>query len=664
MLKNIAVKGELYCEYAYLTYDMCFVNDNPHGVLAEYVFSLPQGAVISDMKIRRADNSTVNTTVVSVSHAERMWDASFAGAALSRIDNTTYMLRFGDAQTGESHIRLRLYVGMESSGTEKTLTLPLARESRGSEKCERYANILLVLHGDFKEVMKYFSPTHEINVEVMERNAVISTGDIRADRDFSIRISGEENKNSAIVVYNQTGGNMLCRLYPTEEFCAKICQKYNKILLVYESSGSLLYGASSAGRELLLALAKNFDGKFMAISSGNSPEMLTSGFCENTEENIFILTRRLSESASEAGSLSALLRCAKKYITEDTLPVLICGASVDLQTDELKEELSGSGFCAVTLGATVAGEELNEFINSCGGVREHIFGNDNIAEKAEEILRKFVGCRAAKTEVYANGERAAIINGESGSGRGITVFADFSGEAIPRRFLIKCQDIEQEVLIDNISVYQSFAPIQLAYAEFVSKCIEKRLELCDANEVQALRSKLEETGIKYSYINSETAFVAMADGNISTVIRTIVPDSGIKAYEVFGGRPSAFGEIDTDMKPRELLTLCTDIIIRSVRADGAICAGGEVNQILRRQQTLVAVLALVASKAQDGAEAVILSARKYLGDFAYGDMKFTDNPEVAADMLCRFFGEEKTISYGFVPDLMTAARMIAQNHKK
>lgn len=661
MLKNIVIKGEVYYEYAYLTYDMCFVNDNPHGVMAEYVFSLPQGAVISDMKIRRADKSIVNTTVVSASHAARMWGATFSGALLSRIDRSTYMLRIGESQVGESHIRLRLYVRMESSDTEKTLTLPLARESCGGGKCDRYANISLVLHGDFKNVMKCTSSTHEFNAETMEVETVISTGEIKADRDFSIRISGAENKNSAIVMYNQTGGNMLCRLYPDEEFLLKAKGEYKKILLVYDSASMQMRGISGAAKELLIALAKNFDGKFMMILSDG---VLTKDFDENTDGNIFALTKRLSESTEEAGSLLDALRCAKKYVAEDTLPILICGADANLQTDRQKEEFAGSGFCAVTLGAMAAGEELNEFINSCGGVREHIFGNDTISDRAEEILRKFVGCRAAKTEVYANGERAAIINGESGSDRGITVFADFSGEAIPKRFLIRCQDVEQEVLIDNISVYQSFAPIQLAYAEFVSKCIEKRLELCDAGSVQALRSKLEETGIRYSYINSETAFVAMTDGNISTVIRTVVPDSGIKSYEVFDGRLSAFGEIDTDMNRKELLDLCKDIIIRSMRADGAICAGGEVNHTLRRQQTLVAVLALVASKARGGAEAVILSARKYLGDFAYGDMKFTDNPEVAVDMLCRFFGEEKTLPYGFVPDLMTAARMIAQNHKK
>lgn len=662
MLKNIAVRGEVYCEYAYLSYDMSFENTLPKGTLAEYIFSLPQNAVISELKIIYNNKRIINTTVVSVSHATRMWEISASGAVLNRIDKTTYMLRFGAIDKGECHIRLRVYVPIPKRNDEKVLTIPLARESYGGERCTRFARISLVLHGDFKDGLKYSSPTHKLEEDRMGRNIEVSTGEIAADRDFSLRIIGIDNKSSAVVTRGKTGGSILCRLYPDKELFEQDKKDYKQLLLIYDGTGSLMYGASRAGRELLLAIVKSFGGRFMVITAAEKPKMLTDGFCECNDENISRLTKELSGELCAGGSLSGTVEYAKNYITEETLPILISGTkfSGGLPSSGPTDTMADIGFCAVTLGAMAESAELDEFVKSCGGIREHIFGNDGISERASEILQRFRGVQSRRIEAYADGERAVVLNDGDYADGGVTVFAQFSGDTVPKGFSLRCSGTEQTFVLENVLLYQSFAPVQLAYAGYISSQLQKRLEICSPCEIQKLRMELEEIGIKYSYINSETALVAVFEGTKTEAIRTIVSDSGCRAYEVFEGRASAFSEVDEDMRRGEIVALCTDIIIRSMRSDGAICAVGEANPDIRKQQTLVCLLALVAAGVGEEYYEFMTIAKKYLGDYSYGEIKYTENSGLAKELMRGIFGEREPLPYGFVPDLLTAARMIAQ----
>ncbi len=663
MLTNISISGEVYCEYAYLAYDMCFENASQRSALAEYIFSLPENAVISDMKIIRSDKSIVKTTVVSVSHGARMWETSASGSVLSKIDDRTYMLRFGAVDRGECHIRLRVYVSMPQRNGERVLTIPIAKEGSGEGRCKRCAQVSLVLRGDFENALKYSSPTHRLSEETLGREIEVSTGEIRADRDFCLRISGRDSENSAIVTRGKIGGSMLCRLYPHREFFESTQRDYKQLLLIYDGTGALLRGASGAGRELLLEMVKAFCGRFMVIAAGEKARVLTDGFCEYNEENLGCLTREISNDLYSGGSLLSALEYAKDFITNETLPVVITGTKNSQLQENYENIFAGSGFCAVTLGAMAEAAYLDEFVRNCGGAREHIFGNDNIEQRAAEILQSFRSITSPSVEAYVDGERAAVINEGDCRDCSVTVFAEFFGDTVPHRILLKSEDAEETIILKNISVYQSFAPVQFAYAGYVSAHLQKRLDVCPACEVQKLRSQLEEIGIKYSYINSETALVAMFEGTKTEVIRTVVPPSGCRQSDVFEGRASVFGEVDSGISD-DFAALCTDIIIRSMRADGAICASGEVNPEIRRQQTLVCVLALIAAGMREEYLEFIAIGRKYLGEFSYGELKSTESSALANEMLGKIFGDKKPLPYGFMPDLLTAARMIAQNHHK
>ncbi len=655
LLKKINIRGEIFLEYAFLTYEFYF-NETAAGIGAEYIFALPSGAVVSDVKIMCADGRKIETSVISVTHAARLKDAATT-AILRRLNDTTYTISIGDLGAGIKVLRLKAYARIALVAGERRLAIPLAARLGGAERSRTLSKISLALRGAEVAEMTYTSPTHKLNSTSFNSEIEIETDDVPADRDFCLRIQGGTKRNSAIVSKGSFGGELLCAIYPDVEL-----KKFKKTLFIFDATGSLLYRADAVARELLCAMAERTEGEFAVLVAGESPTMITDGFCKASSENISALINSVSGIQISGGSLSKSLECAGRVADKNTQIVLISGTSFaegGIIADTAERVFIKGALNVVTLGATIRGGDIEELLRACGGKREHIYGGDDIKLRAESILNSFKYPASEQLEVGTEHGEAYVVDA---SAERITVFAKYSGEEIPKKFFIKQGGEVQTVLAENVSVYQSFAPINLACGAMMSERLERRLRDCNADEVSQIKEQIEKVGVKYSVINSETALAAVLDGKRPAAVRVCIPSGACNSYEVFADKNSVFGETDsgnlTKRQERELFYAYLGIIIKNMRADGAICADGEINQELRHQQTLVALLTLSALGLLDEYRGFAEKAIEYSGDFQFLGLNFTYDKTEAEKMLGRLWGKSEAIPMSGVPDLLTACRCL------
>lgn len=648
LFQNIKIDGEIFLEYAFLNYEISFDNKGNTPVSADYMFALPEGAVISKAKFICSDGEVITTSVISVTHAARLQEGSVTSALLGQLDDTSYMFSIGNLGLGISKLRIGLYTPLKDRGEEKMLAIPLTAERGVGSNGKAFADISLIMH---EEERVCSSSTHQIITGDKWGKTEIKTDKISADRDFCLKIKDGKKQNCAIAVQKPFGGELLCRLYPS--YTEK---KYEKMLMLYDGTGSLLYGAEKAGKELVCNLAKAFSGEFALIVSGEKPKMLTEGFCENTDENIYTLTEKLSQVQVQGGSLGEAFELAGEFATEDTMMILVSGTNYtegSISADRAKDFLQDSGMNVVTLGASGISPVADAIKDALGGKREHIYGNDNIKETARSIIRNFSVPQYKGVKVFANGTEGHIIAADYG----ITAFFEYSGQRVPGSILVVCGANEEEIAVDGITTYQSFAPLGLVYAKALCRRLEKELKTCAPIEVSRIRKLMEDVGIKYSAINSETALGAVIGESKPSTIRVVVRNQSCD-YKAFDGRASMFKEETKAEISKEIAEICAETVIKAMRADGAICADGEINPELRRGQTMVSLLSLVASPFGEKNKEFIEKGEKYMGDYTPYGLKLTRDRVYAKEQLCRLWGEEEIRFDGTIPDLITAAKIL------
>jgi len=647
LFQNIKIDGEIFLEYAFLTYEISFDNKGNVPVSADYMFALPKGAVISKAKIICSDGEVITTSVISVTHAARLQEGNVSSALLGQLDDTSYMFSIGNLGLGISKLRLGVYAPLKNKGDGKTLVLPLTA-GRGIGSGEKaYADISLIVH----EECVCSSSTHEIVIGDKWGKTEIKTDKILADRDFCLKIKDSKEGNCGIAVQKTFGGELLCRLYPSHTQ-----RKYEKMLIIFDGTGSLLYGTEKAGKELVCSLAKAFSGEVALVVSGEKPKMLTKGFCENTDENIYALTEKLSQVQVQGGSLGEAFELISGFVQEDTFIILVSGTNYtegSISADKAKEFLADRGMNVVTLGATEISPVADAIKEACGGRREHIFGKDNIEERAKSIIDSFSVPEYKNVKVFANGVSGHIIDVD----RGITAFFEYSGQRVPESVLVVQGADEEEIALGGVTTYHSFAPLGLVYAKALHSSLEKELKTCPPLEVSRIRKLMEEVGIKYSAINSETALGAVIGESKPSTIRVVVRNQSCD-HQAFGNRASMFREETKTEISKEIAEICAEIIIKAMRADGAICADGEINQELRRGQTMVSLLSLVASPFGEKYRAFIEKGKKYIEDYTPYGLKFTQNREYAKEQLGKLWGNEEIIFDDNVPDLITAGKLL------
>ncbi len=654
LLKDIKIKGEIFSEYVFLTYEFGF-DDSADGKNVDYIFRLPNNSLLSDMKIIDANGKLTMAKVVAAAYAAQFGETN-AAAVLRRAENETYLLSVTRAAAGV-RVKVNVYTLMTRNGEEINLTIPLSAGNISGNTMKNFAGIELNTAGAAD--IDVTSPTHRIKTEYTGSRGnllKITTGRIMADRDFSLRLKSRDSKNRMIISNNGLKSDALCVVYPSSDFYEACKRRRKKIVFIFDNT-SLFIDAANAAKEFVLFAVQACDRECSIMyidGNGNVKENFDDGGGMLNIENI------LSGIDKSGSAVSELLQRAAEKIDGNTIPILIT-ADRNVGTDAdaagaIIRNFRNSGISAVRFGAVSLKDDIANAVEICGGSIKTVFGMDDIRKRAGEII-KSIDLSALNIAVDVPGtEKAVVIDYPDEIGDRIGIYLDYGSSCSFEPIRVHCGEYCEEVRIDNIEIYDSFAPTGLVYARLMSRQLTERLRYCGADEVQKLRKALEAIGVRYSAVNSETAYIAELGGAAAT-IRIAIEDTSVYGDSVFENRTSMFSE-DCERYTDEAIELCAKVLIKSMRSDGAICAAGEVDGDIRRKQTLICVLSLISSECIEPNSEFVKAAERYIGGYSDGELSFTRDAERAGRMLKSVFGDKFQGTVGVMPDLYTSARVV------
>ena len=610
ILKNIKINGEVFLEYAFLSYVISFKSQN-EDVSPEYIFSLPEDAQISSFKIY-LNGKMINSKVISAAHASMLLSGNDAYAVLKKVNKFEYILTLGCLSDGKCDVLLTVYVPVNKN----RMVLPLTKGVYGGRISQHTVSVRLnVIDGNNAEIS---SPTHDVFINnKSDGSTEVSAESIAANRDFCLDIKGREKRNSAILVENANGGEMLCRVCLRELNYVKP----KKLLLIYDSECNFSKGESQLARSFIYYAAKSFGGYFAVMSANR---FLTDGFVEGNDENIDKLLINLSNIDTYVDSTANFLK------NDDVFAVCVTNS------ENIKRK---NGMYYVSVGNI---RTLSD---------EHIYPNDNISERANDVIKYFIKQIAVKNiRAVANSAETSVISVSEGGS--VTVYVRYVGICPKTIELILGENRMTENLSD-ISIYKSYSPLGLVYADKEVKSLENKLLLCPIDDVPSIREKIEQMGVKYSSLNSETALAVRMGAN-NAVIKTVIPSSADRSFETDCNVSSIFRESQTILPSSLFIKKCISLITQSLRADGSICVDGEVDYSMKIKQTEICVMALIAAEVKIDNKTLMR-----IKNFLRKDIK-TDSKS-AKMFLTKVFDKPSYIPENTKPDLMTAARAVWQS---
>ncbi len=599
--ENIRITGEVFSGYAFLSYKIEYSGKEGFG--ADSIFRLPPNSVLSGFKLFQGGR-LVEPELVTAS-----WSATIKGASekpfasLLKLKNDEYLLSVDS--TENTTVLFNMYVKLSAN----RIILPFSR----SEHKERISTLSVDLK--IMPRCELYSPSHEICVSNEGDYSRITLDCSGALRDFCIEINEKEKVSHGISTEEPLGGEMLCCLYP------KTKSKYTpqKLLIVldgYTPDNAMFF----AVKDMAYCLARNCGIKYSVVCRDEADGDFD--FFENKGDGLVDFLSNIKVTSEKTEVVTPVCE-------DDCLKVLV-SANPDIDVK--------SNPNIITVGDRAVSENM------------HVFPYDDMEKMARKSL-----------EILLNGKNFVKLNAEYGDATVLSydgelfAYVKYSGDIPPKKFTVTIGDKKEEIYLSDIRVYRSFSPIGLIKGKLVCDELYKKLVVCKDYEVWEIRKQLEDAGVKYSILNSETALICELEGK-KAKIKTIFPtyQTGRVPSE-FDKRPLMFREID-EPPSQKFADICRYVLIKSMRSDGSVCSDGETEY--RKKQTLVSVIALVAYKKPS--KEFLKKAENFLSGFSYNGAEYTEDEDTAFLYLEKFIMKDSYIPDDSIPDLLGAATVLHQ----
>ena len=525
--------------------EQVFYNPNPFQVEGTYLFSLPQGATVSNFRMT-VDKEPVEGKLLTVEEARRVYEGyvrrQIDPAILEYVGRNAFQARvFPIAPTSEKRIYLIYSQAADFNDGVYQINYPL-----NSERVTGSTAGDLVIDAKIKStqaIKTIYSPTHEIRVARTDDHAARATfegKDVRANRDFQLfyTISDKTFGLNALTHRRGDDGYVMLMLAPKREVARKDIQPKD-VVFVFDTSGSMQGVKIEQARKALQTMlgALNEKDRFNVIRFASDVTQFKQELQPANKENIadaqkFVGEfRALSGTAIDDALQAGLAAFGPGVAGQERTPFLIflTDGLPTIGVTDVSKILENAGKVArpglrlfsFGVGADVNTLLLDRLALDHKGAADYVVQDDELENKVGTFYTKIADPVLANVKLETQGvtikdmqpsrlpdlfagTQLIVLGRYTGSGKGtITLTGDLNGKAQKYTYDLRLPEQERE---------QDFIPKLWANRQIGYLLEQIRLKGGDMPQNKELKDEVIRLSKEFGIVTPYTAYLVEEPG--------------------------------------------------------------------------------------------------------------------------------------------------------
>lgn len=604
LLKEIEVTGELRPTHAQLSVRYDFFNPGSWPLSPRYLFPVPENAEITGLQLLTKSKVLLRAEIRGASDSE----LTDCGYRLTQPEPGIYCFAWDCLEPhADCTILVSYLFRLQPRCGRLRLSLPFG--FRLPQLQSLRANDCTV---DVSLSLQNLAPTKLPSGFRTERDTLYFTA--AAGEDIVLEFEVLQANACGFIQKSIGRGLGFYRLY-TQNQAVYRRHKKSDVQLLLDLSGLIGGEKCGAVKELLFRIYCMLPKEMPVQILAGAEDVVTLTADED------VLWEQLHALSATGGDLGRLLHSSCSRQTPNTLCILVSGGA-PFRNETVWEMLKT--VCPIHLFTIGDGSEMplaQQWRRHHLGEHCHFYPSDSLEKELKFGLDRFL-YREEMEQVISEGcaaEEVIPLWGTSFAGDGYRdVAISFSGK-IPQCFTL-CYDgnpVEQ-CKIETPEVFPQLPLAEQFYGIAKIHQLRQLLNRAGAASIRAIKQQLEELGTKYGILSGETILALPGEQGTTVGIPVQFGVVSANGFEEMRRRPSVFGEGETKWTEKQrmrMITYCREQLLRSIRADGAVCGLG-ADPKKRAEETLIADLALRAAFPDEPALRPILQdAEEYLRRF-------------------------------------------------
>ncbi len=587
LLKKTTVTGELFKAYAKVTIKYDFENQTKQRYSPRYIFSIPEGAGVTGIQLLTENKTLIRGKITPFT------DTSFSdfGYRLRQIDNQLYCLEIKCLDGGAvASVLVECIVSLLPRENGFRFYIPLGLSLPDIDlfcATDADAEIDLTLNG--------LAPYRLRQNETFNSTDNTFMAQVKGNEDFYLDLIPFDHGSFGIARQEFNTGLAFYRIYSD---AMKGELKFNgEIQLLLDLSGAKSYERGSMVKELFFKVAS-------AIPKGTLVQILVGENCQNQTTSInddFLHELFLElQDLSVTESLDDLLCYAERLRPDDAVAILVtdgCGVMAEETFRKLKKPIH-----LFTIGefAKTMASQAWDIYNI--GKHKHFYSGDFLEEEIKSGLRDLLYNEKNEQVVVEGGVVHETLAMPYASFFAIgyrDILVKYSGRPPQAIAIWRGGQMVGTLPLPNVDKLPNLPIIEHIYAMEKTRQLNELLKKATPVSVRSIKKQLNEVGIRFGLLNSETILTIEIENDGEAGIPILNLSGGISSKT---NRRTIFGEDDNRLNAGEkekLLSRYIELLTKSIREDGSIVPDDRINKRDRAEITALSVLTLLVLKRQE-----------------------------------------------------------------
>lgn len=589
LLQILQINGAVLNTYAVLSMTLAFKNDSPFPVRGLYTFSLPQDAEIAGMKIVH-DGHVLCSRAVPIREAESKEEDGREILLKQTGENTYTLLTQGFAPAREYTIVLDFFCPLCIRQTHSRLTLPIGgcKQNEQYDQADLlYADIHLdILGGTCRQI---YSPSHPEQEFLSEDEIQLH---LPADRDVVLDFTQNSQKNIAYA-----GGNLLGKtgLFFLNMPSFGTPKKLPPTLFLMDLTACSSVQCAQAKNIVYLASRTLGEGAdFAVMATGEETLFRSFETVTDSSSQSLAIAEFLKKLQGGHGDLEELLCRFDAYQkNHDVQGIFVTSKDLSATAEErLLQLLEKTDLHFLTFGDKSDFPRLDEIAKTCGACITHVYPHENMMASVRQFIQDMKERKLHHLHIKPIDTPCALLPeylSITTAGENLCFSAVF-GDTVPQAFSLSCDEGDTILHLDAVEEYDSFRFADIFYARQAAKQAETLMETASPASWQKLKQKLEQIGVRYNCLNTETVLRLEDPDGISHALSVSSAIYGRSPFTKTG--MGIFGEkrFGTKSEERQLLHTGLRYLRNHLHSDGSISSCGETDYNRRAEETLFAAV--------------------------------------------------------------------------